>query len=80
MKQLTEDNIKDIAINTDKFVAGVLNEHLTDAEGIHPLEIAAVIFSRLMVMARAMNLEDDFKRMSTIAMNIQEPKEPIVKQ
>lgn len=74
MKQLKDDEIKDIAMTTDKNIADIMNKYLTDADGIHPIEIAAVVFSRLMVMARSINMEDDLKRMCTIAMNIQEPK------
>ena len=73
-KQMTDETIKDVAMRTDKFIAEVINELITDTEGIHPLEIAAVIFSRLMVMARSIEMEDDLKRLCTIAMNIQEPK------
>jgi hypothetical protein len=76
-KQMTDDTIKDVAMRTDKFIAEIVNELITDADGIHPLEIAAVVFSRLMVMARSIEMEDDLKRLCTIAMNIQEPK-PII--
>lgn len=76
-EKMTDELIKEIAYKTDKFIADMLNELLTDENGIHPLEVSAVVFSRLMVLARQLNLEDDFKRLSIVALNIQEPK-PIV--
>jgi hypothetical protein len=68
--QIDEKLLQDMALSIDKFVAEMVVEN---KDKMHPLETTAVFLSRLILMHRSLGTEQQFKRLSTAALNIQEP-------
>lgn len=74
--RVSEDDLKALAIEVDKFLAEKVVERKDD---MHPLEVSAVVLSRLMIMHRSLKTEDQFKRLAIASLSIQEPS-PIIKE
>lgn len=72
---ITEDQIKALAIDIDRFMA---EQVVAYKDSMHPLEVSAVLLSRIMMLCRTLGLEDHFKKLANAAFNMQEP-EPLIK-
>lgn len=72
---VTEEQIKTLAIETDKFMAQQVVMH---KDVMHPLEVSAILLSRIMMLCKSIGLEDHFKKLANAAINMQEP-EPLIK-
>lgn len=73
--KVTEEQIVELAHDTDKFMA---EQVVKFKDNMHPLEVSAVLLSRIMLMCRSLGLEPQFKNLALAAMNMQEP-EPLIK-
>lgn len=74
--KVSEEVLKQLAVDVDKHFAELVVAH---KDVMSPLDVSAVLLSRLILMHRSLGTENDFKRLGTIALNIQEPvipKEP----
>lgn len=75
-QKASDEVIKQLAIDTDKFFAEQVVKYKDE---MHPLEASAIFLSRIILMNRSLNTEEAFKRLGTAALNIQEPA-PLVKE
>lgn len=75
-KMASDEKIKQLALETDKFLSEKVMEFQED---MHPLEASAIFLSRIILMNRSIGLEKEFRRLGTTALNIQEP-EPLIKE
>lgn len=69
-RKIDEDLLKEMAMDIDKYIAQMVVEN---KEKMHPLETTAVFISRLLLMHRSLGTEQEFKRLTTASLNIQEP-------
>jgi len=69
-RKIDEELLKQMAIDIDKYIAQMVVEN---KEEMHPLETTAVFISRLLLMHRSLGTEQEFKRLTTASLNIQEP-------
>jgi hypothetical protein len=69
-RKIDEELLKQMAIEIDKFIAQMVVEN---KDKMHPLETTAVFISRLLLMHRSLGTEQEFKRLTTASLNIQEP-------
>lgn len=69
-RQLNDELIKQLAMDIDQYVAKTV---VANKEEMHPLEVTAIFISRLMLMHRSLGTEEQFRRLTTASLNIQEP-------
>lgn len=73
--KVSEEKIVEMAHETDKFMA---SQVVKFKDEMHPLEVSAILFSRIIMMCRSIGVEQQFKNLATAALNMQEP-EPLIK-